>query len=43
MKELANKNISLTKGDKKYLIDDVIKLPSTLDNPKNVYEKLDKD
>ena len=43
MKELANKNITLTKGDKKYLIDDVIKLPSTLDNPKKVYEKLDKD
>ena len=43
VKELANKNISLTKGDKKFNIDDVIKLPSTLDNPKNVYQKLDKD
>ena len=43
IKEIMDKNILLTKGDKKYLIDDIIKFPSTLDNPKYVYQKLDSD
>ena len=42
-KEIMSKNIVLTKGDKKYLIDDIIKFPSTLDNPKFIYKKLDSD
>ena len=43
IKEIVTKIIPLTKGDKKYIIDDVIKLPSTMDNPKEIYKKLDSD
>ncbi len=43
IKEIVSKNIELTKGDKKYIIDDIIKMPSTSDNPKIMYQQLDSD
>lgn len=43
IKEIVSKYIPLTNGEKIYSIDDMIKLPSTSDNPKIVYNKLDSD
>ena len=43
VKEIVSKNIELTKGDKKYIVDDIIKMPSTPDNPKIMYQQLDSD
>ena len=42
-KEVVSKIIPLTIGNKIYPIDDMIKLPTTMDNPKCVYKKLDSD
>ena len=41
IKEIVSKNIPLTKGEKIYSIDDIIKIPSTSDNPSIAYKKLD--
>ena len=43
IKEIVSKNIPLTKGEKIYSIDDIIKIPSTSDNPDIAYKKLDSD
>lgn len=43
IKEIVSKSIPLTKGEKVYSIDDVIKIPSTSDNPSIAYKKLDSD
>lgn len=43
IKELLSKVIPLTLGDKKYHIDDNIKFPITLDNPKIMYKRIDSD
>ena len=41
IKEIVSKVFPLKKGDKNYTIDDIIQLPETLNNPKQVYKKLD--
>ena len=41
IKEIVSKIIPLKKGNKNYTVDDIIRLPDTLDNPKQVYKKLD--
>ena len=43
IKEIVSKSIPLTKGEKIYSIDDIIKIPSTSDNPSIAYKKLDSD
>jgi hypothetical protein len=43
IKEIVSKNIPLQKGEKMYSIDDVIKIPSTSDNPSIAYKKFDSD
>ena len=43
IKEIVSKNIPLTKGEKNISIDDIIKIPSTIDNPNIAYKKLDSD
>ena len=43
IKEIVSKSIPLTRGEKIYSIDDIIKIPSTTDNPNIAYKKLDLD
>ena len=43
IKEIVSKSIPLTRGEKIYSIDDIIKIPSTIDNPNIVYKRLDSD